>query len=212
MNDPYSVLGVSPNASDEEVKKAYRDLARKYHPDNYHDNPLADLAQEKMKEVNEAYDMITKARSQGGSYTGNTDSYSGANNYSRAYSGSNSGNNGSVNNQVRNAINSGNLGYAEQLLNNPGVPHDAEWNFLMGSICYRKGWLDEARRYYQTAVSMNPNNAEYASALRYMNSGGNYYKPTNYSRSSMDSCDCCTTLCAADCCCECMGGDLIPCC
>ena len=56
MNDPYKVLNVSPSASDEEVKKAYRDLARKYHPDNYHDNPLADLAQEKMKEINEAYE------------------------------------------------------------------------------------------------------------------------------------------------------------
>ena len=50
MNDPYQVLGISENASDEEVKRAYRELARKYHPDNYHDNPLADLAQEKMKE------------------------------------------------------------------------------------------------------------------------------------------------------------------
>ena len=65
MNDPYKVLNVSPSASDEEVKKAYRDLARKYHPDNYHDNPLADLAQEKMKEINEAYDTITKMRSGG---------------------------------------------------------------------------------------------------------------------------------------------------
>lgn len=208
MNDPYSVLGVSPNASDEEVKKAYRDLARKYHPDNYHDNPLADLAQEKMKEVNEAYDQITKARSQGGS----AGSYSSGGSYNRAYSGSSYGGAGGVNNQVRNAINSGNLGYAEQLLNNPGVPHDAEWNFLMGSICYRKGWLDEAKRYYQTAVSMDPNNAEYASALRYMNVGGSYYRPTTYSRSSAEGCDICTTLCAADCCCECMGGDLISCC
>ena len=62
MNDPYKVLNVSPSASDEEVKKAYRDLARKYHPDNYHDNPLADLAQEKMKEINEAYETVQSQR------------------------------------------------------------------------------------------------------------------------------------------------------
>ena len=65
MNDPYKVLNVSPSASDEEVKKAYRDLARKYHPDNYHDNPLADLAQEKMKEINEAYEEIQNQRKRG---------------------------------------------------------------------------------------------------------------------------------------------------
>ncbi len=211
MRDPYSVLGVSPEASDEEVKKAYRDLARKYHPDNYHDNPLADLAQEKMKEVNEAYDQITKTRAGGGSYSG---SYNGGYSSGGSYNSSYSNNTGSGgNNAVRAAINSGNLAYAEQLLNRPGVPHDAEWNFLMGSICYRKGWLDDARRYYQTAVSMDPNNGEYASALRFMSMGGNnFYRPAAYSRSSMDNCDCCTTLCAADCCCELLGGDLISCC
>ena len=62
MNDPYQILNIPPTATDEEVKRAYRDLARKYHPDNYHDNPLADLAQEKMKEINEAYDQIVSQR------------------------------------------------------------------------------------------------------------------------------------------------------
>ena len=58
VTDPYKVLGVSPNASEEEVKSAYRQLVKKYHPDNYADSPLADLANEKMQEVNEAYDMV----------------------------------------------------------------------------------------------------------------------------------------------------------
>ena len=77
MRDPYQVLGVPSTATDEEVKKAYRDLARKYHPDNYHDNPLADLAQERMKEINEAYEAVQSQRKaaraggySGGSYVG----------------------------------------------------------------------------------------------------------------------------------------------
>lgn len=66
INNPYEVLGVSPSASDDEIKKAYRDLTRKYHPDANVDNPLADLAEEKFKEVQEAYDMIMKERASGG--------------------------------------------------------------------------------------------------------------------------------------------------
>ena len=69
MTDPYKTLGVSPSATDEEVKEAYRAMAKKYHPDQYSDSPLADLASEKMKEINEAYDTIVsqrKNRSTGG--------------------------------------------------------------------------------------------------------------------------------------------------
>ena len=72
MRDPYSVLGVSKNATDEEIKNAYRELARKYHPDNYSDNPLSDLADEKMKEINEAYDEIMEMRKNGGAKKNNS--------------------------------------------------------------------------------------------------------------------------------------------
>ena len=71
MRDPYQVLGVPSTATDEEVKKAYRDLARKYHPDNYHDNPLADLAQERMKEINEAYEAVQSQRKAQRQHLGN---------------------------------------------------------------------------------------------------------------------------------------------
>ena len=65
MMDPYQVLGISPSATDDEVKKAYRELSRKYHPDSYVDNPLAGLAEEKFKEVQEAYSQIMNARENG---------------------------------------------------------------------------------------------------------------------------------------------------
>ena len=83
MTDPYKVLGVSPHATDDEVKDAYRRLARKYHPDNYVNNPLSDLATEKMKEINEAYDEIQRQRKGGGSGYGQQ-SYGG---YQQGYGG-----------------------------------------------------------------------------------------------------------------------------
>ena len=136
MNDPYQILNIPPTATDEEVKRAYRDLARKYQPDNYHDNPLADLAQEKMKEINEAYDQIQKQRkassaaSQSHSY-----GYGSGNSYGNsAYGGAYGA--GSLD-QVRLAINRGDISLAERLLS--GVSdHNAEWNFLMGVVCSRR--------------------------------------------------------------------------
>ena len=70
MINPYQVLGVSPNASDDEIKKAYRTLSRKYHPDANINNPNKDQAEEKFKEVQQAYDQIMKEKQSGGSFGG----------------------------------------------------------------------------------------------------------------------------------------------
>ena len=125
MTDPYEILNVPSTATDEEVKKAYRDLARKYHPDNYHDNPLADLAQEKMKEINAAYDAIQKERS-GRARSGGGYARSGGYQYQSQSQGgyqSQAREGAAVFQQVRMAINRNDLGMAEQLLrqDGPGV-------------------------------------------------------------------------------------------
>ncbi len=211
MRDPYEVLGISPGASEAEIKRAYRDLARKYHPDNYHENPLADLAQEKMKEINEAYDSLMKkgAQRNSGSYQ------AGGAQYQQAYQGGQqrqyTGPNAQAFTQVRMLINAGNVQQAEQILQ--GIQErNAEWHFLMGAVCMRKGWMDDASNYFQTAVNMDPGNAEYNQAMAYMRSGGAAYRGGGMGMGGMSGCDCCANLMIADCCCECMGGDLIRCC
>lgn len=203
MKDPYSVLGVSRTASDDEVKKAYRELVRKYHPDNYHNNPLADLAQEKMKEINEAYAEIERQRSGKGS---SSSSYGGSS--SGAYRGNTAhggaGYNGTTDfPRVRSAISAGNLPLAEQLLMSSSN-RNAEWHYLMGSLNFSRGWFDEALRYLQTAVNMDPSNPEYAQALAYAQQGGNVYRPSGYSSvPSADFCNTCMTLMCLNALCRC---------
>lgn len=177
MTDPYEVLNIPSTATDEQVKKAYRDLARKYHPDNYHDNPLADLAQEKMKEINAAYDAIQRDRSGRGasSSAGYAQQSYGGYQYQQRQAASGS----PAFQQVRMAINRNDLGLAEQLLRRMD-DHDGEWNFLMGIICYRRGWVDEARRYYQTACQMDPGNPEYRQTLNYVENNREAYRPEGY--------------------------------
>ncbi|NLM61553.1 MAG: DnaJ domain-containing protein [Clostridiales bacterium] len=205
MKDPYKVLNVSPDASTEAIKQAYRELARKYHPDNYADNPLSDLAEEKMKEINEAYDQIMRERA-GKSSGGYTSQDSGYSSYTQQGSYGGSG----IYARIRQYIMNGNLLQAEQMLQS--VPdRNAEWYFLMGALCQRKGWFDEALRYYRTAAEMDPSNMEYRQALNMMQSGGRVYRAPYGYGGSMTTSDCCMNLICADCLCECLGGNLIPC-
>ena len=185
MTDPYKVLGISPSATDEQVKDAYRQLARKYHPDNYVNNPLADLATEKMKEINEAYDEIQRQRRSG---RGQTAAGASAGAYGASYGSYNSyngyagqgGQSASQFSDIRVMINSGRLVEAEELLD--GVPEyrrDAEWFFLKGSVAASKGWMDAALQYFSTACQKNPSNQEYRAALNRLM----YQRQTAYNQS-----------------------------
>lgn len=106
--------------------------------------------------------------------------------------------------QARQAINLGDLSRAEQLLRTAPA-QNGEWHFLMGSIAYRKGWLDEAMQHYQMACRMDPTNGEYRQALAMMQNGGQAYRPYGYG-GGMDACDCCTSLMCLNCLCGGCGG------
>lgn len=210
ITDPYQVLHVSPDASDDEIKKAYRELARKYHPDNYHGSDLEQMAEEKMKEINEAYAMIQKQRKGGGqSYGGASGAYGGYGGYGHSAGGASSN---PLFQQIRAAINRGDLDTAEQMLNQTDL-RTAEWHFLMASVYYRRGWLDEAAREFEMAAAMEPNNMEYQQAYQYMRSGGAAYRPENYGMGGMMNCNWCQTMiCAGMLCTVCTGGRFRICC
>lgn len=213
MNDPYSVLGVDRNASESEIKAAYKKLVKKYHPDQYQDNPLAEFAEEKMAEINNAYDAIMQERRNGTSsynYGGQSGASYGAGSGYGSYSSFDSM-------AIRRILSSGNVTQADQMLDAvPQEQRNAEWFFLKGNVAYSRGWAEEAYNYFAEANRLDPSNSEYSAAFGRMNAQrGGYMRggDMNGQRANVDNTlDCLSTLCIADCCCECMGGDLVPCC
>lgn len=150
--NPYEVLGVSEDATEEEIKTAYRLLVKKYHPDRYeHGSREQAEAAEKLKEINAAYDMVTKIRQ--GSYTWHGTPEFGA---------------------VRSAIQRGQIGEAERMLNQI-TDRSAEWHFLMGICLLRRGWYDGAAQNFNQAYRMEPSNKEYEQAMRAMTQSAGMY-------------------------------------
>lgn len=225
--NPYKVLGVKEGASYDEIKRAYRELAKKYHPDRYQNNPLSDLADEKMREINEAYDTLMK--NAGGAYQYQQDSEQSYDNSNASQSSYNkqqsqsgyqtqyqNGNESDLERQARMYINSGNLNEAQKILDRM-QNKNANWYYLQGLVFLRRGWYDRGYTNIQKASNMDPANFEYRNALNnlHQQSSGyrqnNYYQNTN-NRGNPDMCNLCANLWCADSICECMGGDLISCC
>ncbi len=226
ITDPYNVLGISPSATDEQVKKAYRDLSRKYHPDSYINNPLSDLAEEKFKEVQEAYDQIMKDRENG---------YSSGSSYSSGGFGSggfgsggfgSSGFGGSANRTYSNtAYDTPELQQVAQFLNqrryrdamdrlNSMSDRSARWYYYSSIANAGVGNNVQAYNYAQTAYQMDPSNQEYANLMDQLQYGNRQYQSAGagYGRGAGDDpMSCCCQLWALDTCCECMGGDLCSC-
>lgn len=195
--NPYEVLGVSENADEETIKKAYRELVKKYHPDKYVNNPLADLAGEKIKEINKAYDMLMNKNKS--SNTG----YSSSNSNTRgSYTG------GAQNFQtVRALITQARVREALAMLEQmPQNMRTAEWYYLSGRVRIQLGWYEQAISFLKQAVNMEPGNAEYQNALNNILNRNTAYTRTTGGMSATgccDPCNICTACMCADCLCPC---------
>ncbi|MEA5060054.1 MAG: molecular chaperone DnaJ [Clostridia bacterium] len=205
MNNPYKVLGVSENATPEEIRAAYLQLVKKYHPDRYTDPALREVANEKLMEINEAYELLTKkstgtaSRGPGSSY-----GYGGYSGSGNAYSGPNAAEFA----RARAFLSQNNLQAAKAVLDAITV-RNAEWYYLYGIIYLRQGWYDKAYEYLTIAYQQEPGNAEYASAYNTIrHTGSPYTRPAGTYRANCAGCDlCASALCFSSfgmpCCCWC---------
>ena len=201
MKSPYEILGVSPDDSDEDIKSAYRKLAKKYHPDA---NPGSEYAAEKMREINDAYDKIQSLRRED-NFSGS--SYNGSSTYGDTSYYEN------LKNNARAQINVGNIIGALSLLQSiPEGYRDAQWHYIMGHVYLRMNNIGRASREFSIAYNLDPKNDEYKTAFDNINSRTEGYgsftdgEDFNSYNIGCSCCDLCTCLCCLNNLFSCMRG------
>ena len=223
MNDPYSILGVTRGATDKEIKKAYREMSRKYHPDSYTDESQKAWAENKFREVQEAYKQIVdersgKGRQQYGGYGGYGGYGSSQQNYTEEDQHLMA---------AMNYIRARRYNEAINVLNSM-ENRSARWYYFSSIANQGLGNNVVALDYAKRAVQMDPGNQEYQQYYQQLQNGGTIFGGNpfgggycggyggygGYGRYGGDSCGtgnlCCDLWCA-DTLCECMGGDLCAC-
>lgn len=177
MFDPYSILGVPKDASDEEIKKAYRRLSRKYHPDANINNPNKDQAEEKFKEIQQAYDQIMKEREYGSSGSGYGNSgYGGFGGYSGSQSSGGYQDEEAIRRQAAaNYVQSGHYQEAMNVLSSL-KERNGQWYYLSAVANMGIGNNVNALNYIREAVRLEPDNMQYRMMLQRMEGGGTWYQ------------------------------------
>ena len=213
MMDPYAVLGVPRNATDEDIKKAYRKLSRRYHPDANVNNPDKEAAEEKFKDIQQAYQQIMHDREQGyDSYTdysgtGGFDGYGPFGGYGN--SAGNSYSQADVHMQaVRNFISSRHYAEALRLLNEM-EERSARWYYYSAMANSGQGTNMVAKQHAQTAYAMEPGNLQYRQLASRMENGGDWYRGMGEMYGNpleTGGGDWCTRMCIANLLCNCLCG------
>lgn len=204
--NPFVILGVDENTvTQNELEEAYKAERAKYAEDRFLEGESGEIATRKISEIDEAYREALEKLKTRATVSNNGVSYT----------------------EIEAQIRAKNYNEAQSMLDSITV-RDAEWHFLQSVIYYKKGWISESKLQLERAVALDPNNSKYKTELDKMNGEGSQqnhqysrhsygygqgaHRSYSYDRPQASTCDCCSTLCALDCCCECMGGDLIPCC
>lgn len=193
--NPYKILGVASSSDDKTIKTAYRELVKKYHPDQYTGSPLADIANEKLKQINHAYDEILKERKITSVKTAAD---------TKTETKEKKQNTGVSFKTVRQLISQNKLSQAEIILIR--LEKNAEWHYLNGLILLKKGMYSSAEAEIKAALKLDPNNSEYVGVLNNFSKNTNHYNArVNKERSknySLNTKDCAFSICPIDFCCE----------